>query len=519
MVLGLSALHVMHEPTHPLGTAPVTPATDIAEASPKPVLGRGHSWTRGASQMHDFQLRLSFTPDADEPLAAQAAMDWDITGTLGMIVLAVDRSQVTVAMGLSGVQVLSHGRPAPALGRLIGSHPCVLDLGLDGSVRALRWHHRLAEEDRRFLSALYRWPFVLRAGANSWSTIEADETGTFTAQYTVSAGGVVSKTRRSLPPQNTPAVPVASQVTGSSLFHGTPGPLWLEKLCGEERTRVTLNGRGFGHSHLAVSFVRSEAAELPAMLAALAGPAAALHAFSAVADASAVSQLEQSRLEERRERHRGQSVATVLQPLRESLLRSSSHADALPALEDLVDWLVANPVGSGQLVTAMKHEGDANLTALLAHALETAGTAESQEALAAALENPHELTTPALLQCIVAVSGLDGLRSERIVPALRGLVAAEFGGGADFEVNDTALFAMAQLARGDAALREELTGALVPRLDPAESPEDIRTSLLALQNAEIAQGRAAAEALAATHADPLVRETATAYLASLTAAP
>lgn len=520
VLTGIAGLRSLNPPHSSPGGSAAMPALALAshDTGGTATLDRSYQWKPGATQSYEFHLQLKFTPAANQPLAAQVAMDLEVSGALSLLVLTAGKSQATVAMGLSDVRVLSHGAPAVALGRLIERNPCVLDLDPDGSIKTMRWKAGLAEDDRRLVAALYRWPFVLKAGATTWTASEEDETGRYAADYRVIADGTVIKSRRSVNQLTTlgASAPEATQSVQTSRFAGLPGEVWLEKLTGEETTRVMLNGQTFGHSRLTLSLVRADSpAPLSPALAALAAKPDGANAFIRTSASTEASSFEQLQLQERAEKLRGKSFATVLQPLKEAAERAGSHADTLPALQNLVDWLKENPEGAGEVAASLKSASDDDLSALLAHSLEAADTLQSQEALAAVLEDFVNCPTPALLQSIVAASGLTELRSERIVSALRDIVVAEFTGDSEFDANDTALYAMSELAKHDADLRGELAGALVPRLAPEEDAEDIRTSLLALQNAAITQGRIAAESLAASHPDPLVRETALSYLASI----
>jgi HEAT repeat protein len=121
------------------------------------------------------------------------------------------------------------------------------------------------------------------------------------------------------------------------------------------------------------------------------------------------------------------------------------------------------------------------------------------------------------MQAAVAAGGVGEIKSPELTTALKATVAAE-NPGAEFLLNDAALFALGTLSRENPDLRPGLTETLSPRLAMSSdmSPEDTATALRTLANAGIKEPAVMEQALTLSteHQETAVRLAALDFFAA-----
>ena len=344
------------------------------------------------------------------------------------------------------------------------------------------------------------------------------------ADSAFSARAAVAKTREALPvPEGQPALHIRK-----SAFTAVPGLFWIETLDGSEQLEYIWQKQRVCLANTTLKISRHEETQTPHELATLIADPAKREEL--IDGASLTSHDESVRESARDHQHMARLVEQyepipadrMIDDLVKAVDGSDEHADTIPAMHALRDWLLANPSRSNEIAEGLKTpDFSDSVTARMTHALELAGkkSKESQSALASIIGSaPGEFPSAVLMQAAVAAGGVGQVLSPDLMPALSQMASAE-DPGEDYSLSNAALFALGSLARENPELGDSLVETLSPWLESNSnhSTENQATALRALGNAGISDSALMDKALAlrATHADAQVRMAAVDYFASL----
>lgn len=490
---------------------------------------RVHEWNWPANAQSSYQIEQSIDLKAgDADLVPDACGLTTVAGRLHVCLIEADARSVTLAMQMSDVAVTvtpaggKESHREPVIESLLNATPGLLHLTRDGRLLSCDLPATLADEDRAMLQGLFATEFVLGRGSR-W---EADETLQGLPCRSLYQAETATRFTKSRQAFAAPAGQPSRRIVQST-FTAVPGSFWLETLGGEEKFECLWQNRTVCTASTAIKLARLPEAAIPESLLALAADPAKR---ASLVDSASLASSNESRQTAARERQRiarlvekygAVPAAKMIGDLSAAVAGGPDHAATLPAMHALRDWLLANPARSAEVAEALKNPALADgVTARIAHALELAGmtSMESQAVLAAILAAPRGTYPPAvLMQAAVAAGGVGRVLSPDLIPALDAAVAAE-NPGADFLLNDAALYALGTLARDNPELGPALIKTLAPELvlDGKISPADTATALRTLANARTQDPAIMdqAMALAAGHQEPEVRMATIDFFAS-----
>ncbi len=492
----------------------------VAPAAVESAAARVHEWHWPTDAQSSYQIEQSIDLKAgDADLVPDACGLTTVVGRLHVCLLEANAHSVTLAMQISdaAVTVTSAGgndsHRQPVIESLLNATPGLLRLAKDGRLISCDLPAALADEDRIMLQGLFATEFVLGRGSR-W---EADETTQGLPCRSVYQAETATRFTKSRQAFAAPEGQPSRRIVQSS-FTAVPGSFWLETLTGEEKFECLWQNRTVFTASTSIKLARLAEASIPeSLLALMVDPAKR----AGLVDSASLASSNESRQTAARERQRmarlvekygSVPASKMIDDLSEAVAGGPDHAATLPAMHALRDWLLANPARSGEVAEALKNPALADgVTARVAHALELAGrtSMESQAALAAILAAPRDTYPPAvLMQAAVAAGGVGRVQSSDLIQALDAAVAAE-NPGADYLLNDAALYALGTLARDNSELGQALIKTLAPELalDGKFSPADTATALRTLANARTQDPAIMdqALALAAGHQEPEVR--------------
>jgi hypothetical protein len=206
----------------------------------------------------------------------------------------------------------------------------------------------------------------------------------------------------------------------------------------------------------------------------------------------------------------------VLNDLLRAADQATRHAEQMPAIERMRDWLQAHPDQAFRVAEKLKDNSLSDIaTGLLVHTLELAGShQEAQDALAMIL-NGKEYSDQVLAQTVVASGGVGELKSDSLKAVLR-TIAFDPPSVSNLALNDAAVLALGVLAKDNPGLANDLGQHLYSNLTPDKNldPADTVVALHALANGHISNPDSIAQAceLLKTASSDRVRAAAVDYL-------
>lgn len=451
-----------------------------------------------------------------------------ISGRLHVCLIEANPKGVTLGMQLSDVTYTKRDAAGNAQRReevvesMLNGTPGLVRLGRDGRLLSCDLPATLAGEDRVMLESLFGIEFVLSGGAE-WDTHETTQGLECLCHYRAESGNRFVKSRQAVPgPEGVPSRRIVESSTTA-----VAGTFWMDSLSSTEKLECAWKGRTVCTAATSMKLTRVSDTVIPESLMAFAKDPAMRAGLVASADLSSRSKSRQASARERQriarlvEKYGEVPASKMMDDLSSAVANAKDHADTLQAMNELRDWLLANPARSAEVAEALKNPALADgVTARTAHALEMAGRTnpESQAALASILTAPRGTFPPSvLMQAAVAAGGVGEIKSPELTAALKATVAAE-NPGAEFLLNDAALFALGTLSRENPDLRPGLTETLSPRLAMSSeiSPEDTATALRTLANAGIKEPSVMEQALtlSAKHQETGVRLAALDFFAA-----
>lgn len=496
--------------------APVPPSASSASsttATPEPALRtKAFQWQQGAEANYDLETAMALEPaEGGEPETEAGLV---VRGLYHVHVLSTSARAVVLAVAMSGAEVTRNGERSVVLEDLFQRTPALLHLERDGTITDVRFPRTVPNSDRDLLKLVYGWEFVCRANDSSWETLEDGGSSRCRATYRVQADRSVLKTR-SFEKDGTDT----TQVVKASHFEALPGACWVEYLRGEERCDCYLAERAIGESRVRIALTRrTTPTAIPDHLRELVKTGG--DQLTAQADPSVddrLSAASRMRAEELRTKYANVPFKAMFDRLRLTAGRPNL-AEAVPILAGLREMMEVRPDVVGKIAATLQGEMSPQLSALLTHALESANDEAAQAALAHILSHPDAYPSTALAQAVVAAGGLEGrIKNQGVIEGLKELLSYSGPDQSEYSVNDSALYALARLARSNSELHRPLLEMLEPRLAPGNDPEDVRTALLALGSAQLKSPETlqAAATLAGDPQDARTRSGALGYLGSL----
>jgi hypothetical protein len=383
-------------------------------------------WERGVRQMYRvaIQSRVEMMA-AESGTSPTKGVDLEIEGTLNCRHLGEVEGVNYVAFQWSPVEVRFGGRRSQTLEGLY-SNVFVVMFCPFGSV--LETIHpvfiRPREKDSiKGLMSLLQVTIPSRTNRqeeSNWCVEEKDAIGTYLAEYNVAAPGVLVKQKREYrrteeekeAARKSGAGDVDVQIEASS-FQAVikPGVSWLDELTGGEVVRMTMPARVRSEVRSSVSLKRIDYR-----------PNASLSIWNLTGDYKTICEKlvmmgyndklspdawEKVRLEQLRERYAGVSIFEMYNNLIDAIAGMEKHADTVPALYALRDYLQAYPKYASEIPGIIKEKKlDDQQAGRLIHALELAGTPECQEQLVR-IANDQDQQANQRLQSVVAMGGVD----------------------------------------------------------------------------------------------------------------
>lgn len=393
----------------------------------------------------------------------------------------VERVQLKGAMvRLIGIPTLPPRRPQE-LAALRAATPVFLNIKPNcsfGQIGAPEGTHPALLRDWQSLLTMMEFVWPRRSGS-SWSTVQSDTTGQYTADYSVDSAGTLDRERvayiSTVPPR--PGIKATATVAGSDATASRDGDGgWFTRVSMREHVQVDVEDAGrFADVNTTISLT---AVDVPD------------HAFwDATVDMDAVAWADTHKLGGAAEgglRFSGDPVDPALAALPLDGLIDAFGAllgdDRVGAMRILVHWLRHDPSRAQELLDGIRTGlVPKDLHDEMFHALSLAGGPEARAALLEAATSP-DLSTANHLQALAALKGAPGVHSETV----------EFLTGAwtdrseppTVEDRSGLMAAGSLLDRPDTPddLRNDLEEALTNALVDAESAEETSAALGAIGN-------------------------------------
>lgn len=444
-------------------------------AGPAGPRGGGSAFPLVPGSSRAYALNFSTTVSS----AGGAPRETVLEGRLNVRVVAGAGGGSALAVQLAPLRVLVDGEPQPAMERRWAA-PFVVAIGTRGALGASLFPPELAPGDRAVLDGAIRaFQVVLPAEPrDAWEETESDQVGTFVASYRRGGPGVVEKKKARYTSVRPPAL-VFPQVLASVLRAELDGAgPWLARAEGSERLRFAPEGgpplatveARFGLEPAGAPEASAAVWRDEAVRAARVGVNAPGPASSAWDDAE--REATRQRLEERR--------VTIDQLVARA--RTSRGPD--PALaHELAAYLRIFPEAAARFPDFVRGADDSTAQLLL-HALELAGTPESQDALADVAESSGQ-SRDDRMRALVALGGVQAPTAGTLERLERDARAA--GSGDRSGIASTALLALgAATANATAEAGERVVRDLAADLRGTRDSERQRLLLLALENAHAA---------------------------------
>lgn len=502
------------EPQTRAAMSPQNAGLDSAAALREESAEGGYHWQAGdhAAWRLDMSLR-----EASDPAKINQSAETRFGGQLHWVVLGVS-NRVTVAACLSGAYCFAAGIHAGDKAQLLETTPALLTLDPAGKLMDLSFPGGIERGSRNFLRLVYGWEWVLRHEPfyqEQERGSEAEE-NPMVARYRRGEDGQLSKTRSAA--GGSVAGAFAHPRVFSSQFAATVGRLWLAEMSGWEDTMIRLDGPEVGISRVAISLhAETNAAPLPVLLSSLLADPAACLAFGGNFQPSKYKGvLEATQSKPLSNRWAGAPLDQVLESLKSAA--ETTLPEATQTLQDLKDWLAANPAAGPEamllaLQTIQTNQWD--LAGSLVYALTQADGIPAGEAVVSVLQNVESYPPSVVLQAAQGAGSLDATLHPALKEALLRLLDSSVSDGVS-RLSDMALLAFARMAKEDAVSQALVVQRVIPWLQPSASPEETVKGLNALAKAAINQPEIAALAAQLAQApDENIRVAAGDYLESL----
>lgn len=450
-----------------------------------------------------------------------------IRGYYHVRVLQVGADDVILGTQFSGIEIRSMDR-AGILEQFLNTTPVVIRFSRQGQILGYHLPAKTIAMDRNFLIGMNCVQVVLAPGKN-WTKRETDGAGEYSVLYSNLGKGKIGKQKlkyvllSNASPEQTITI-IASSITASL------GSFWLDSYRGEESTKLTIAGAEVLTAENEVDLVRcTESVQPPSALNSLVAEAFSADSFTNTWSTEAgLPNGENSAWDEQeaantKTKYENVPFQQVYGDLLDANRRSPFHAEHLPAIVALKDWLLVHP-DHAQVLSAILKTGELSeeIAAQLIHALELSSASEMSQKVLADLLNPLSgFPSSVQVQAAVAAGGIQNISASLSAALLKMAfeppVPSQEG---DYAGQNAALLALGALARNNQTIADTLVEKLTPNLDTTVHTETDLTvvALLTLKNGAIYNKDLleTAESLLVSHEDEHIRKAALDYVAGST---
>ena len=485
-----------------------------------------YTWVKGAAVSYDFKMETGLDQDSSTQPVQEAA------GRYHVVVLDDGRRDGTVdlATAFSDLKYLSGGKSCSYFGKMLEQVPCLIRMNQAGRILGWDFPSWLQAGDRQVIVGMNLAQMELGQPDPSgrWVNEELDANGIAETDYQFVSHGLILKHRNRYKNLNVQGLgsDSALRITNSS-FTGKVGKVWLDSYEGSESMTFDMAGNSAWVSHCQVSLKAEPEAAHPEILRTLAGCQGAAEALAMLtgdlpeiiqlAGSGSVTDLENAAA--RKAHYATTGFASIMASFDETFLKARSHAERMPAIEALRDWLLARPEEAGKLAAyladpALPEESSSGVL----HALElSSASPASQTVLADVLGDPDgkRYSSAVLIQAAVAAGGVGEITEQRLMDQLYKLAFA-ISNPDTAQASDSSLMALGTLSRTNPAIRERLASELGETLRETTPGTEgyVISALMALANGAVRDKalNASASQLFQQSPSDAVRAEALAYL-------
>lgn len=454
--------------------------------------------------------------------ASSLAGKVELKARLHMRVLNSDATRIAVGAQLSAVRFNADGNSVPEIESGLSAAPFIAYFDPTGALLALEFPAKLPPEFQALLRGIMDIQVVLPVvPSREWKSEEIDANGTFAVNYKTLADGRINRIRDRYIRLDQEKAGLSINLNGSS-YLASIGGAWLHNYAGGEGVSlVAQNGEPVSISRVSKELVSIDSEPEPSGLAKLksSSPISELKAELAKLSlrVNAITDLAEKRHQkELEDRYSKMPLDEVLSDLLKAVSNSQSHADTMPAIEKMRDWLLVHPEQAAALAQRLSDPSlSADATARIIHAFElSASSKSSQDALASILGNANSFPEAVIAQAAAASGGLGQIQSQELYDALF-KTAFDTNSGSQ-ETQDAALLALGTLSKTNPGIAEVLVSSLANNLNASEDvlALDRIVALQTLGNGGLAPASIveSARTLLKINTDSAVRSEALSYL-------
>jgi len=497
-------------------------ATEVSIVASGLPLSPMYNWGIGNRSTYSLNTATMMGDPSAGWTASSLAGKVELSGRLHVRVLNIDPTTIVVGAQLSLVRFRADGNTVPEIESGLIAAPFIAYFDPTGALHGLDFPTRLPPEFQALLRGVMDIQVVVPAiPSREWKSEEIDANGVFSVNYQTLADRRINRMRNNyirLEQENAGL----SIVLKDSSYLAAVGGAWLQTYVGDEGVSlVDQSGVPVSLSHVSKELTEIDTESEPIGLATLMTGRTASELKADLEELSlSVSEIstiaEKRHREELENRYSDMLLDEVLLDLLKAVSNSQTHAETIPAMEKMRDWLLVNPEQALNLAQRLVDPAfSPEATARIVHAFElSASSKESQEALASILGNPSAFPETVLAQAAVASGGLGEIQSQELYDALF-QTAFDLNSG-NQEIQDAALLALGTLSQTNSGIADVLISSLANNLNPSEDvlALDRIVALQTLSNGGLAQADIveSARALLKGDLDAAVRSEALSYL-------
>jgi hypothetical protein len=454
--------------------------------------------------------------------ASSLAGKVELAGRLHVRVLNCDPTTIVVGVQLSAVQFRADGRNVPEIESGLTAAPFIAYFDRTGALHGLDFPTKLLPEFQALLRGVMDIQAVVPVTPSSkWTSEEIDANGVFSVNYKTLPDGRINRMRDRYIRMDQENAGL-SIVLNNSSYLADIGGAWLHRYVGsEEVSLLDQRGEPVSVSHVSKELTKIDTVLEPMGLGTLMSGRTVSELKLDLEELSiSVSEIsiitERRHREELEKRYSEMPLDQVLLDLLEAVSNSQTHAETIPAMEKMRDWLLVHPEQAVHLAQRLVDPAfSPDATARIVHAFElSASSKASQEALASVLGNASAFPEAVITQAAVASGGVGEIQSQELYDALF-QTAFDLNSGSQ-ETQDAALLALGTLSKTNMGIADSLISRLADNLNPSDSvlALDRIVALQALGNGGLAHSNIvdSARALLKGDSDAAVRSEALGYL-------